>query len=162
MEATRIQLCGRMTVELAGRRLEHELPGRQGRLVFGYLASNRMRPVGRDELMTVLWPDDQPATAETTLTGVLSRLRHLLGDEVLEGRAQPRLALPAEAWIDVEVAVAAIHRAESAVATGAWPRAWTSARVALHVARREFMSGFVASWIEERRGFLERLRASAL
>src|SRR2546428_789605 len=34
MEPTRIQLCGRMAVEIAGRRLEHELPGKQGKLLF--------------------------------------------------------------------------------------------------------------------------------
>ena len=76
MEATRIQLCGRMTVEIEGRRLEDKLPGRQGRLLLAYLAANRLRPVDRGELASVLWPDDSPPmTAEATLTGVLSRLR---------------------------------------------------------------------------------------
>ena len=51
---------------------------------------------------------------------MLSRLRHALGASVLQGREQPRLVLPAHAWIDAEVAVEAIHRAESAVAAGAW------------------------------------------
>jgi len=163
MEATRIQLCGRMAVEIAGRRLERELPGRQGRVLFGYLAANRIRPVDRGELMTVLWPSDPPpATAEATLTGVLSRLRHVLGASVLQGREEPRLALPANAWIDVEVATEAIHRAESAVSTRAWPRAWTSARVALHVAKREFLVGHDAPWIEERRRSLQAIEVSAL
>src|SRR5205823_7474885 len=94
--------------------------------------------------------------------GVLSRLRHVLGEHVLQGRGQPQLVLPAGAWIDLEVAVAAIHRAESAVAAEAWPRAWTGARVALHVARREFLSGLEAPWIEERRRILQTLEASAL
>lgn len=163
MEATRIQLCGRMTVEIAGRRLESELPGRQGRLLFAYLAANRIRPIDRGELATVLWPDRlPPTTAETTLTGVLSRLRHLVGPGVLQGREQPRLVLGAHAWIDLEVAVEAIHGAESAVATRAWPRVWTSARAALHVARREFLAGHDAPWIEERRRSLQTIQVSAL
>jgi SARP family transcriptional regulator, regulator of embCAB operon len=162
MRGARIQLCGRLAVELAGRRIEDELPGRQGRLLFAYLAANRLRPVDRVELEAVLWPDERPAAAETTLAGVLSRLRHVLGAHVLEGRVQPRLVLPVDAWIDVEVAVAAIHRAESAVATERWPEAWTSGRVALHVARRGFLSGFGAPWIEEWRRILETVKLSAL
>src|SRR5256885_385112 len=141
MAATRIQLCGRLALELEGRRFEDALPGRQGRLLFAYLAVNRMRPVERPELTLVLWPDDPPAAAETTLSGVLSRLRHALGDKVVAGRAQPRLVLPADAWLDVEAAAAAIHRAESAVARGDWASAWMSGRVALHLSRRAFLSG---------------------
>src|SRR5438128_2687345 len=46
-----------MTVEIAGRRLESELPGTQGRLLFAYLTANRFRPVARGELISVLWPE---------------------------------------------------------------------------------------------------------
>jgi len=151
-----------MAVELEGQRLEDALPGRQGRLLFAFLAVNRWRPIERHELASALWPGERPAASETTLAGVLSRLRHVLGDQVLEGRVQPRLVLPVDAWLDVEVAVAAIHRAESAVAREAWEQAWLSARAALHVARREFLVGFDAPWIEERRRFLHTVRTSAL
>ena len=162
MDTTRIQLCGRLALELRGRRVEDALPGRQGRLLFAYLAVNRTRPVERAELTRVLWPDDPPATAETTLSGVLSRLRHALGEEVVAGRAQPRLVLPADAWLDVEAAAAAIHRAESAVARGDWAGAWISGRIALHISRRDFLSGFEAPWIDERRRILQTIKASAL
>ena len=160
---TRIQLCGRMTVEIEGRRFEEQLPGRQGRLLFAYLAANRVRPVERSELAGVLWPlGSPPTTAETTLTGVLSRLRHALGEKVVQGRTQPQLVLSPDARIDVEIAACAIHEAETAVATGDWPRAWARGRAALHVARWEFLVGFDAPWIEERRRTLQTLRASAL
>jgi hypothetical protein len=36
---TRIQLCGKFLAELDGRRIEDALPGRQGRLLFGYLVA---------------------------------------------------------------------------------------------------------------------------
>src|SRR2546425_11589093 len=162
MKATRIQLCGMLAVEIEGRRREVELPGRQGRLLFVYLVVNRARPVARRELLDVLWPDDPPHTAETTLTGVLSRLRHVVSENVLQGREQLRLTLPAEAWIDVEVALRARHEAETAVLSGDWPQAWISGRVALHVSRREFAAGSDARWIEERRQSLGALQASAL
>ena len=34
---TRIQLCGRVVATVDGRRVDGELPGRQGRLLFAYL-----------------------------------------------------------------------------------------------------------------------------
>jgi SARP family transcriptional regulator, regulator of embCAB operon len=162
MKATRIQLCGMLAVEIEGRRREVELPGRQGRLLFVYLVVNRARPVARRKLLDVLWPYERPHTAETTLTGVLSRLRHVVGENVLQGKEQLRLVLPADAWIDVEVALRAIHEAEAAVVSGDWPQAWISGRVALHVSRREFAAGFDRPWIEELRRSLGALQSSAL
>src|SRR5438105_8373872 len=57
----RVQLCGRFVVELDGRRVEDELPGRQGRLAFAYLVCARNRSVTRDELLEALWPDGRDA-----------------------------------------------------------------------------------------------------
>src|SRR5206468_2629423 len=114
MEATRIQLCGRIAIEIAGRRLEEKLPGRQGTLLFAYLTAKRIRPTTRAELVAVLWPDQPPPrTADTTLAGVLSRLRHALGDSIIQLGSHPRLTLPGDARIDLEVAAQAVHRAES-------------------------------------------------
>jgi DNA-binding SARP family transcriptional activator len=163
MEATRIQLCGRLSIEIAGRRLAEKLPGNQGTLVFAFLAANRIRPVTRAELVAVLWPDQPPPrTAETTLAGVISRLRHMLGTGVVEAGDHPRLVLAEDAWVDLEVATRAAHSAESAVAQGDWPQAWISGRAALHIARREFLTGYDAPWIEERRRSLQTVQASAL
>ena len=36
----RVQLCGRMVIELDERRVEDKLPGRQGKALFAYLAAN--------------------------------------------------------------------------------------------------------------------------
>ena len=163
MEATRIQLCGRVAIEIAGSRLEGSLPGKQGLLLFAYLTANRVRPVARAELVAVLWPDEPPPrTSDTTVAGVISRLRHALGRGVVEGGSHPRLVLPGDVWIDFEVAAKAIHSAESAVAKRGWPQAWISGRVAFHIARRGFLVGHDAPWIEERRRSLQTIEASAL
>jgi len=37
---------------------EPDLRGKQGRLVFAYLVSERIRPVTKEELATVVWEDD--------------------------------------------------------------------------------------------------------
>lgn len=159
---TRIQLCGRLVVELGGKRLESALPGRQGRLLFVYLAANRARPLGRDELADALWPANPPEAAEASLSAVLSKLRRVLGAETLAGKSELRLVLPPDAWIDLEAASVGVHRAESAVALGEWTRAWAPARTALYVANRGFLPGEDSPWIEERRRRLEDVRLRAL
>ncbi len=159
---TRIQLCGRLVVEVAGRRLEGKLPGRQGRLLVAYLAASRARRATRAELVDALWPDGAPDAVEASLASLLSKLRRVIGGETLEGRAELRLSLPADAWIDVEAAGVAVHRAESAVALGEWERAWAPARAALYTANRGFLPGYEAPWIEERRRKLDDLRVRAL
>jgi SARP family transcriptional regulator, regulator of embCAB operon len=160
--ATRIQLCGRVTAELEGRRAEGDLPGRQGRLLFVYLVANRHRPVARDELAALLWPERPPATFDGSLSALLSKLRRTLGEGRLEGRSELRLVLPADAWVDLEAATEGLHRAESAVARGDWAGAWGPGRVAQHVAARGFLPGEEAPWAVRTRRRLEELHVRAL
>lgn len=161
-DGTRIQLCGRLVVELAGRRVEDELPGRQGRLLFGYLAATRARRSTRDELVDALWPGGPPDAAEASLAALLSKLRRVLGSGGLEGKGEVRLVLPPDAWVDLEAAGVGVHRAESAVALGQWIEAWAPARTALYVAERGLLPGYDAPWIEERRRWLDDVRLRAL
>lgn len=153
---TRIQLCGRLVARIDSRRVEQELPGRQGRLAFVYLVAHRQRPVTRDELVAALWTD---APAGDALNPLLSRLRRVLP---LEGRGELRLALAGDAWIDLEAAGEALHRAQAAVARGDWTGAWGPARVAQHVAARGFLPGEGLPWVEERRRRLDELHLRAL
>jgi DNA-binding SARP family transcriptional activator len=108
-----------------------------------------------------LWPVAPPAAADSALNAVLSKLRRVVGQEALDGRAELRLALPA-AWVDVEAALEAIHRAEGAVARRAWVEVWGPARVALHVARRGFFPTEGAPWVEDQRAALADVEVRAL
>src|SRR5205823_13334901 len=86
-QGTRIRVCGRLTVELQGRRLEDELRGRQGRILLAYLVMHRDRPVRRDELAEALWSGKgAPPAYDSLLAPPLSRLRKTLGPGVLAGR----------------------------------------------------------------------------
>lgn len=161
-DPTRIQLCGRLAVELAGRDLTGRLPGGQARVLFTYLTLNRGRPSRREELIEALWPWRAPAGADASLSALLSRLRSVLGGDVLEGRAEVRLCLRPAAWVDFEAAQEAIHRAESAVAQGAWARGWGPSLVALFTSRRGLLPGEDLPWAEEYRRQLEEVRCSAL
>ncbi len=160
--STRIQLCGRLAVELAGRELTPKLPGGQARVLFTYLTVTRALVSRRDELIEALWPSRAPAGADTALSALLSRLRSVLGSDVLCGRGQIHLELPLDAWIDLEAAEEAIHRAESAAAQGDWARGWGPSLVALFTARRGFLPGEDLPWADEHRRRLEEIRVSAL
>ena len=90
---TRVQLCGSTVIERGGERLEDRLPGRQGRLLFAYLVLNRHRVIGRDELVEALWPRALPSATEAGLNALISKLRKILGAEVIDGRSSLRLRL---------------------------------------------------------------------
>jgi SARP family transcriptional regulator, regulator of embCAB operon len=160
--STRIQVCGRLAVEIGGRSVTDLVPRRQGRLLFTYLVLNRHRHAGRDELVDTLWQDDAPPDADAALSTVMSRLRRAIGAEALVGRGEVRLVLPADAWVDVEAAEEAIHRAEAAIAQGRWAPAWAPSLVALFVARRGLLRGEDARWIEPHRRRLDDIHCSAL
>lgn len=162
MPTTRIQVCGRIAIELEGLRLESGLARRQSRLLFVYLVLNRSRLVARDELTTAIWPEEAPPTAEGSLRVLISRLRRLLGAQAIEGRSELRLVLPTDAWIDVEAAARRVHEAEAAVHTRDWSRVAAAATVAFTISDRGFLPGETAPWVVERQRWLEDVRVRAL
>jgi predicted ATPase/DNA-binding SARP family transcriptional activator len=157
-----IRLCGPLMVEIGGRRLERALPSRQGRLLFAYLVLQRERAVSRDELIDALWPGRAPASPESLLTGLLSRLRRVLGPGVLEGRSQLSVRLVPDAWIDVEVAAHAAARAHEALATGDPGEALAAGRTALDILERPLLDDLDRPWLDERRGELTDLMLAVL
>jgi SARP family transcriptional regulator, regulator of embCAB operon len=161
-ESARVQLCGTFAVELLGRRVDNMLPGRQGRLLFAYLALSRLQPVSRNSLIDALWGDAQPADAGGALSALISKTRTVVGGDVLRGRSELTLALPEPAHVDVEVALSSLHSAESAVAVGTWQRAWSPALSALFVAQRTFLPEAEAPWAEAWRRRLADVRVRAL
>jgi DNA-binding SARP family transcriptional activator len=159
---TQLQLCGRFTVELDGRRVEDALPGRRGRLLVALLTVRRPYPVERATLVGALWPDTDGDAAAASLVVLLSKVRSVLGRDVLVGRTAVALQLPAGARVDVEVALAAVHEAESAVAQHQWSRAWSRALTAQFITRRAFLPNAEGGWIDEWRGRLDLVHQRAL
>lgn len=149
-------------VELDGVRVEDQLPGRQGRLMLAYLVASRGRPVARDELVDLLWPDTAPANPDGSLRPLLTRLRRAIGEERLVGRAQLGLALPPGAWIDVDVAEHAAGRAEAALQAGDATRALAVAQEALAIVERPFLPDVLGPWAEGRRTDLRELEGPLL
>jgi DNA-binding SARP family transcriptional activator len=157
-----VQLCGTFAVELAGRRIDDAFPGRQGRLLFGYLILSRPQRVSRDALVDAMWGDSPPAAAGAALSVLVSKVRAAVGPEVLRGRTELFLTLPEPAYVDVETAASALHAAESAISRSDWRRAWMLSLTAQFVARRRFLPESDAVWADSRRRRLAETYARAL
>jgi SARP family transcriptional regulator, regulator of embCAB operon len=159
---TRIQLCGRLVVRLDGERVEDELPGVKGQLLFAYLVLNRRRRIGRDELLDAVYGEEATRDHHPRLSVLLSKLRRVVGPELLSGRAAIELVLPPAVFVDVEAALEALHRAESHIARGEWVEAWGPSGIAYHVASRPLLQAHDAPWLDEWRRRLEDVRVRGL
>jgi SARP family transcriptional regulator, regulator of embCAB operon len=164
----RIYLTGRVSIENGETLIEErDLAGRQGRLAFAFLASERQRPIPKEELIAVLWRDAPPNEIETALSAILSKLRGALkkaapaaGVDVRAGTIDIRL--PPDVWIDLEHAANAVDEAEGAFRTDGPKRAWSHAVALVSIARRPFLPGEDAPWIEARRTRLRSLLVRGL
>lgn len=81
----RVYVTGRVAVEVDGQVVidERRFRGKQSRLLFAYLVCERSRPVAKEELALVLWPEEQSEAWEAALSVLTSRLAALLSSEGL-------------------------------------------------------------------------------
>ena len=160
----------RLALEANGTRLdEQRFPGRQGRILFAYLAAQKGRPVPRDELAELLWGEELPATWEKALRVLMTKLRTLLTECGIDGASALtsafgcyQLTLPAGAWIDVHAAANAVERAGAALAAGDLDYAQAQASTAAELARRVFLPGEDGPWVEDQRRDLRGILVRAL
>lgn len=166
MATARIYLTGGILIENGeGYIAESAFPGRQGRLAFAFLTANSGHPVGRGDLMDVIWPDEPPPEAESALSAILSRLRAVLkkaGWSAAEATIDVRsssvgIRFPRGTWIDVEAAANAIDEAEGALRAGHPTSAWGFANVVVSIARRPFLTGHEEPWVVGQRALLRTL-----
>jgi DNA-binding SARP family transcriptional activator len=164
----RIYLTGRVSIE-NGENLvdERDFPGRQGRLAFVFLSTGRRHPIAREELVSAVWPDEQPRAVDTALSALLSKLRGAFrkaGLSPADASIDVRLgaitmSMPDQTWVDIEAGANAVDAAEGALRKEDLARAWSLANVVVSVARRPFLLDEEAPWIEAQR---TRLRTMLL
>jgi SARP family transcriptional regulator, regulator of embCAB operon len=148
----RIQLHGRLAVQVDGRSVEQHLPGRRGRLLFAYLAAHRLSTLDRANLIELLWYPSKPGRgAPAGFKALLSKTRAVVEPIEIRGRGSLQIVLPPDALIDAAVAAAALHEAEAAASQADWRRAWTQALSTLFVTQRQFLSDLDHPWVEEQR-----------
>ena len=138
--------------------------------MFTFLAAHRHRPVSRDELLSVVWPGAPPRELDVAISAILSKLRAALkktrlsgsmaGIDVRSGTIQ--LNMPAGVWIDIEDAANSIDESEGALRARNLRTAWSLANVVISVARRPFLAGEEAPWIEAQRTKLRSLLVRGL
>jgi DNA-binding SARP family transcriptional activator len=166
----RVYLAGQLGIELDGRFLGGgDMPLRQGRLAFAYLACERERALTREELSEAIWGDLLAAAWESGLTALISKLRAAFGRIGLDGRAVLVttdggywMRLQPGSWVDLEIARHSLHNAESAAAAGSFNIAYGDAVVATTILRRPFLEGNDEPWIRSRRRILHAQRVRAL
>jgi DNA-binding SARP family transcriptional activator len=167
----RIQLCGRLAIERGPAVIdEAAFPARQGRRLWAFLVLHRRQPAGRSDVAGAVWGDAMPDAWDDALSVLVSRLRRslrpvtgpCLEPAIKGGEGRYQLALPPGSAIDVERAMAALHRAEVLMRQGAWEAAVAEALVTMEIAARGFLSGEGGEWVEGQRRLLAEARVHAL
>ena len=158
----RIWLCGRLRVSLDGESVEQRLERRQARTLTALLVLRRERPMRREELIEAIWPQAEWGQHEGALRVLLTAVRRVFGSDALPGRAELRLQLPDDAWVDVEQAARELAVAEAAMREERLGDACTAAHAAASLLSEPFLAGETASWIDEARGDFDDLAVSAL
>ena len=138
------------------------LPGAKGQLLIAYLVLNRLRRIARDELLDAVYGEAAAPSHHPRLSVLLSRVRRVVGPELLTGRSTIEFVLTPDAFVDVEAALDALHRAESHVAKCEWAEAWGPSTLAYDVTSRPLMRGHDRPWLDDWRRRLDDARLSAL
>ncbi len=170
MATLRIYLTGRIAIEYGDRLVdERDLAGRQGRLALAFLTSERQRPLTKEQVTSAVWPGGPPREVDTALSAILSKLRSAMNKAAPAGTAAVdvrsgtiQMRLPPDAWIDLEYAANSLDQAEGAVRAGDARGAWSHAVALVIIARRPFLPGEDAPWIEARRTRLRGLLVRGL
>ena len=96
-----LRLAGTFRVVRDGTELtDGEIGSRKSRTLLKLLAVERPSLVSVDRIVDVLWPDERPTAPEQNIATLVSRLRAVLGTDLIQGgRAGYRLvAGPAWPW----------------------------------------------------------------
>ncbi|HEY1004244.1 MAG TPA: AAA family ATPase, partial [Streptosporangiaceae bacterium] len=112
--AVDLRLAGTFRVVRDGTQLtDGEIGSRKSRTLLKLLAVERPGLVTIDRIAEILWPDERPASPEQNVATMVSRLRAVLGAELIQGgRAGYRLAAGPGVVVDLDVAAGFCEQAE--------------------------------------------------
>ena len=164
----RIYLAGGIALRsAAGETIgERAFAGRQARRLFVRLAATH-EAVPQAELADDLWDAGWPPAWAVALRALISKLRATLGaagapNAISMSNGAYELVLPPDAWLDLDAAADAIHRAESARTRHEPSVACGWALAARAIASRPLLPGEDAEWIDRLRRRLDDIRLRAL
>ena len=162
LRPSRFRLLGRFCVEgPSGPLPDGVLGNRKARLLLKALVARRGRHLSMDSIIDVLWDGVGPAKAVENVASLVSRLRTILGADLIEGgRSGYRLVLPSGCTVDVDDAERLVAEAESRLDAGQPALAVTAAAQAMELLaagdplEEEPVGG---EWVEELRRELGQL-----
>jgi DNA-binding SARP family transcriptional activator len=119
------------------------------------------------ELADDLWGPDWPTSWQPSLRTLMSKLRRTLSrvgaaNALTSNDGLYALALPADAWVDLDAAVEAIHLAETARSRDDLTAAAGWAMAARAISSRSLLPGEDAEWLDALRRRLADVRLRAL
>ena len=119
--AVELRLAGTFRVVRDGIELtDGEIGSRKSRTLLKLLAVERPGLVTVDRIVEILWPDERPAAPEQNVATLVSRLRAVLGADLIQGgRAGYRLAAGPDVVVDLDVAAGFCEQAEGKLGTAA-------------------------------------------
>ena len=119
--AVELCLAGTFRVVRDGAQLtDGEIGSRKSRTLLKLLAVERPGLVTVDRIVEILWPDERPAAPEQNVATMVSRLRAVLGAELIQGgRAGYRLAAGPDVVVDLDAAAGFCEQAEGKLGTAA-------------------------------------------
>ncbi|MGZ4306941.1 MAG: AfsR/SARP family transcriptional regulator [Solirubrobacteraceae bacterium] len=159
----RIYVLGQLTVE-AGDAVarERNLPGNQARVALAMLAVEHKHPLSRDQIADELWPERLPASWETALRAVISKVRSTLNaaglasDLIRSAFGCYQLCL-GDGWLDLDAAADALHNAQADLARGNPVAATANATVTCLICSRPFLPGHYGPWTLRQRDRINNL-----
>jgi SARP family transcriptional regulator, regulator of embCAB operon len=159
----RFYVVGQLTIE-AGETVasERDLPGNQARVALAMLAVEHRHPLSRDQIAGELWPERLPASWETALRAVISKVRSSLSAAGISGNLIRnafgcyQLHLNG-AWIDLDAAADALHSAKADLARGDAVAAASNATVTCMICSRPFLAGHYGPWTLRQRDRIDDL-----
>ena len=164
-----VGLLGGIVLQVDGHARREPVPGPLGRIALAYLVLHRDRPVSSDELAEALWGENLPGAWESSLRGIVFRLRRALdaagltGSEVLENRFRCyRLHLPNGATVDTEQARNLLDTARPALAAGLLQEGARAAADAAALSEADFLPGAPGAWAEQRQADFRLFHLSCL
>jgi DNA-binding SARP family transcriptional activator len=145
---------------------ERAFAGRQARRLFVRLAAVH-EAIPQVELADDLWGPTWPAAWQVSLRALISKLRATLALVGAKGAISSTgstytLHLPVDAWVDIDGASDAIHRAETALSAGDRSTACGWALAARAISSRSLLPGEEAAWLDDLRRSLTDVRLRAL
>ncbi|HEX6236243.1 MAG TPA: AAA family ATPase [Acidimicrobiales bacterium] len=167
--AVEITIVGEVGARCAGEAAVRRLAGAHPRTALAVLAIERPHGVRREDLADVIWPEGPPATWDSALRTVISRVRRFLAsalgsgdDPVLARQGRYYLRLPDGTTIDVEVAEDEVVAARRALSSGDLATARAAAESAALRLAGDVLPGAAGRWVDHQRGRLRDLAVDAL